>query len=48
MKYKDFVEDDYKLVFEKAFAQATIPDDKKSKRKMKHLKSLRNKEDYVP
>ena len=48
MKYKDFVEDDYKLVFEKAFAQTSAPDDKKSKRKMKHLKSLRNKEDYVP
>jgi len=48
LRYKDFVEDDYKLVFEKAFAQTSAPDDKKSKRKMKHLKSLRNKEDYVP
>ena len=48
LSYKDFVEDDYKLVFEKAFAQTSAPDDKKSKRKMKHLKSLRNKEDYVP
>ena len=48
LRYKDFVEDDYKLVFEKAFAQTSAPDDKKNKRKMKHLKSLRNKEDYVP
>ena len=48
LKYKDFVEDDYKLVFEKAFAQSAPPVDSKSKRKMKHLKSLRNNEDYVP
>ena len=34
LSYKDFVEDDYKLVFEKAFAQTSAPDDKKSKRKM--------------
>ena len=48
LKYKDFVEDDYKLVFEKAFAQSAPPVNSKSKRKMKHLKSLRNNEDYVP
>ena len=48
LKYKDFVEDDYKLVFEKAFAQSAPPVNSKNKRKMKHLKSLRNNEDYVP
>ena len=48
LKYKDFVEDDYKLVFEKAFAQTGAPVNNKTKRKMKHLKSLRNNEDYVP
>ena len=48
LKYKDFVEDDYKLVFEKAFAQTRAPSKTKTKRKMKHLKSLRNNEDYVP
>ena len=48
LKYKDFVEDDYKLVFEKAFAQSISPSNNKNKRKMKHLKSLRNNEDYVP
>ena len=48
LKYKDFVEDDYKLVFEKAFAQTISPANNKNKRKMKHLKSLRNNEDYVP
>ena len=48
LKYKDFVEDDYKLVFEKAFAQSISPANNKNKRKMKHLKSLRNNEDYVP
>ena len=48
LKYRDFVEDDYKLVFEKAFAQTRAPSKTKTKRKMKHLKSLRNNEDYVP
>ena len=48
LKYKDFVEDDYKLVFEKAFAQAQGAPTKKKDRKVKHLKSLRNNEDYVP
>ena len=48
LKYKDFVEDDYKLVFEKAFAQATSPAKGKNKNKIKHLKSLRNNEDFVP
>ena len=49
LKYKDFVEDDYKLVFEKAFTQNVgAPIKKKDQRKVKHLKSLRNNEDYVP
>ena len=48
LKYKDFVEDDYKLVFEKAFTQNIGAPIKKSQRKVKHLKSLRNNEDYVP
>jgi hypothetical protein len=48
LKYKDFVEDDYKLVFEKAFAQAQGAPGQKKDRKVKHLKSLRNNEDYVP
>ena len=49
LKYKDFVEDDYKLVFEKAFTQNIgAPIKKKDQRKVKHLKSLRNNEDYVP
>ena len=48
LKYKDFVEDDYKLVFEKAFAQAQGAPGQKKDRKVKHLKSLRNDEDYVP
>ena len=48
LKYKDFVEDDYKLVFEKAFAQSGSPVNNKNKKKLKHLKSLKNNEDYVP
>ena len=48
LKYKDFVEDDYKLVFEKAFAQNVSAPKKSNQRKVKHLKSLRNNEDYVP
>ena len=48
LKYKDFVEDDYKLVFEKAFAQSGSPVKKDNKKKLKHLKSLKNNEDYVP
>jgi len=49
LKYKDFVEDDYKLVFEKAFTQNVgAPIKKKDQRKVKHLKSLRNNEDFVP
>ena len=49
LKYKDFVEDDYKLVFEKAFTQNVgAPIKKNTQRKVKHLKSLRNNEDYVP
>jgi hypothetical protein len=49
LKYKDFVEDDYKLVFEKAFTQNVgAPIKKKDQRNVKHLKSLRNNEDYVP
>ena len=48
LKYKDFVEDDYKFVFEKAFAQTQGAPTKKKDRKVKHLKSLRNNEDYVP
>ena len=34
LKYKDFVEDDYKLVFEKAFAQTRAPSKTKTKRKV--------------
>ena len=48
LKYKDFVEDDYKLVFEKAFAQSGSPVNNKNKKKLKHLKSLKNNEDYIP
>ena len=48
LKYKDFVEDDYKLVFEKAFAQSGAPVKKDNKKKIKHLKSLKNNENYVP
>ena len=49
LKYKDFVEDDYKLVFEKAFTQNVgAPIKKKDQRKVKHLKSLRNNEHFVP
>ena len=48
LKYKDFVEDDYKLVFEKAFTQNIGAPIKKNTRRVKHLKSLRNNEDYVP
>ena len=49
LKYKDFVEDDYKLVFENAFTQNVgAPIKKKDQRKVKHLKSLRNNEDFVP
>ena len=48
LKYKDFVEDDYKLVFEKAFAQSGAPVKKDNKKKIKHLKSLKNNENYIP
>ena len=47
LKYKDFVEDDYKLVFGKAFTQGgQSPVKENENRKMRHLKSLVNKEDY--
>ena len=48
LRYKDFVEDDYKLVFEKAFTNAGSPAINVGERKMRHLKSLKNNESQVP
>ena len=49
LEYKDFVEDDYKMVFEKAFtSNIGAPIKKADARNVKHLKSLRLNEDYVP
>ena len=48
LRYKDFVEDDYKLVFEKAFTNAGSPPTNAGDRKMRHLKSLKINEDHVP